>query len=181
MEPYIWPEVRKLCDTCISEACKREGARCCRSFEVHVSEAKRVRIEDRLDEISQYAPWLRQPDGSYDDVFEEADDGRLAIVHREGGGCPFLFSNEQGWELCAIHATALAAGEDPIDLKPRECSTWPLAITRHDGRWSVDLVAEAREWGCAGVDAEATPLVELAERLLSDRARAEIELDGHTA
>lgn len=168
-EPHIWPEVRKLCDTCISEACKREGARCCRSFEVHVSEAERERIEERLDEISLHAPWLLLADGSYDDVFEDVDDGRLAIVHRESGGCPFLFRNEHGWELCAIHATALAAGDDPIGLKPRECSTWPLAITRHGDQLSVDLVAEAREWGCAGEDPQATPLIELARRLLQQR------------
>ncbi len=168
MPPELWPDVRRLCMTCISARCRREGAYCCRKLDVYVSEKERERIEQRLDEIAVFAPWLRLAGDTYDDVFAAEEEAGLRIEHRADGGCSFLFRDAEGAERCAIHAAALAAGDDPLRLKPRTCATWPLALSDA----SVDLVREAHAYGCVGEPRDGAPrLIDQAHALLEEGSR----------
>ncbi len=98
------------------------------------------------DEHAQYAHEIR--DGGA--LNHDRTNTRLV-----DGACIFLNRPEfPGGAGCALHATALASGESPIDWKPSVCWQLPLKIERHEddqGRTVSRLRAwQRKDWGGDG-------------------------------
>lgn len=90
--------------------------------------------------------------------------GHSPLVERRGahwhttvvdGACVFFnpvgFSGGAG---CALHLSALADGEDPLDMKPQTCTRMPVRVDEHQrGDGTVDVTVRAwrrTDWGPGG-------------------------------
>ena len=102
---------------------------CCSRFQIHVEEKELETIVGFLPLAEKFAPSLNCK-GGYDNVFEEAEDGSFFIDADENERCVFAYSTTEGETLCSLHSAAIDLGLPPVDVKPRCCSLWPLALTK---------------------------------------------------
>ena len=117
-----------IAHTCAPERC-RERRSCCACYEVCVGEAEMSRIVGCMPQAAVHNPALRDGD-SYIDPFEETDDGaHTALATDPDGACVFAYKDVKGETWCALHSAALDLGLRPLDVKPRSCWLWPLAVS----------------------------------------------------
>ena len=132
------------CDFC------RQSVSCCSLFEVLVTPQEVHRIEEILDIIAEFCPWLLV-DGGYDNVFDDDEEevpGLWLIEKGEHGQCPFEYIDLDENRLCGIHSAALLLGEDPFDRKPLVCSLWPLAFSEGKSKVSLGIDSDATQFHC---------------------------------
>lgn len=127
------------------------GLGCC-------SEGAELLDEDEAMRISALAAFCDPAHFEHHDV--AADQGVFADAERRAtrvvdGAC--IFSNRPGFSGghgCALHISALAAGESPLDWKPSVCWQLPLRVERGvaaDGRPVATLRRWRRDdWGSGG-------------------------------
>lgn len=99
---------------------------CCAQYEVCVSEAEMETIVGYMPLASQHARHLRSGN-RYRNVFEEIDSDLLAIDTDDRDLCLFAYRSGRG-TLCALHSVAERLGRLPVEIKPKSCTLWPLAM-----------------------------------------------------
>ena len=73
-------------------------------------------------------------------AFALEDDFRCNMIVRQGesgesmDSCIFLSKNPSGENHCSIHAYALDAGLNWMDIKPVDCIQYPLAVFHEGGK-----------------------------------------------
>jgi hypothetical protein len=112
---------------CLPRVCKGRP-NCCSCFQIHVDAKEMETIVGFLPLVKKYTPSISGKTG-YDNVFEEAEDGIFLIDADEDEQCVFAYMNEAEETLCSLHSAAIELGLPPVDVKPRCCSLWPLALT----------------------------------------------------
>jgi hypothetical protein len=101
---------------------------CCSCFQIHVDEKELETIVGFLPLVEKYAPSIAGDPG-HDNVFEEAEEGCFLIDVDEHERCVFAYVNEAEETLCSLHSAAIELGLPPVEVKPKCCSLWPLALT----------------------------------------------------
>jgi hypothetical protein len=104
----------------------KERKSCCQTYEVLVDEDQLNPIVGAMSGAQTFAPHLVE-DGAFIGPFEETDGG-TCLQADEDGLCVFAFKGESDEILCSLHAAALDWGIEPIQVKPRSCVLWPLAL-----------------------------------------------------
>jgi hypothetical protein len=112
---------------CLPGVCKGKP-NCCSCFQIHVDEKEMEAIVGFLPLVEKYTPSIGGAPG-YDNVFEEDEDGSFLIDADEDEQCVFAYMNEAEETLCSLHSAAIELGLPPVDVKPKCCSLWPLALT----------------------------------------------------
>ena len=112
---------------CLPGVCKGAPS-CCSCFQIHVNEKELETIVGFLPLVEKYTASIGGEKG-YDNVFEEDEDGLFLIDADENEQCVFAYSNEAEETVCSLHSAALELGLPPVEVKPRCCSLWPLALT----------------------------------------------------
>jgi len=102
---------------------------CCSCFQIHVDEKELESIVGFLPLVETYTPSIGNDTG-YDNVFEEDEDGCFLVDADENERCVFAYTNKQEETLCALHSAAIDLGVPPVDVKPKCCSLWPLALSK---------------------------------------------------
>jgi len=102
------------------------GVFCCAYYEVGVSSSEMETIVGAMPFAAKHAAHLRTRDG-YRNVFDETDSDLLMIDTDDRDLCRFAYRTERG-TLCSLHSAALNLDRKPVDIKPKACSLWPLAI-----------------------------------------------------
>ena len=100
---------------------------CCSSYEIAVSDSELEGIVGFMPAAAGYVPDLMDDDG-FRNVFDEESPQSYLIEESEIGDCVFSFRNSAGCILCSLHASALDLGIEPVRVKPRACTLWPLAV-----------------------------------------------------
>ena len=132
--------IGRLAHDCRPELCARTTS-CCARYEVCVEEDELAKIVGGMALARRWAERLKAG-GRPTNPFDETDDGLYAIDTDEDGLCVFACRDRRGRALCSLHAGALAAGVRPVDVKPRSCHLWPLAMA--EGRPPVLTVVDDR-------------------------------------
>jgi len=112
---------------CRPAVCKGKP-NCCSCFQIHVDEKELETIVGFLPLAEKYTSSISSETG-YDNVFEEAEDGCFFIDADENERCVFAYRNAAQETLCSLHSAAIDLGLPPVDVKPKCCSLWPLALT----------------------------------------------------
>lgn len=135
--------LRRFTYACEPALCREKV--CCAHFDIAVSAAERERIIKRLPRLRRYCPWLPE---NADAVFT-ATPCFLFIKKQANGLCLFNFPangrDAQDGYYCAIHALALAEGENPYAVKPRGCALWPFL---EDGAGNLRVDDETTVFPC---------------------------------
>jgi hypothetical protein len=121
------PALMSIRHRCRPGVCKGKP-NCCSRFQIHVDEKELETIVGFLPLVEKYTSTVGREKG-YDNVFEEAEDGLFLIDADENEQCVFAYVNEAAETLCSLHSAAIDLGLPPVDVKPRCCSLWPLALT----------------------------------------------------
>ena len=121
------PALLSIRHHCRPGVCKGKP-NCCSCFQIHVDEKEMETIVGFLPLVEKYTPSISDEPG-YDNVFEEAEDGIFLIDADADEQCVFAYMNEAEETLCSLHSAAIELGLPPVDIKPRCCSLWPLALT----------------------------------------------------
>ncbi|MBF0243999.1 MAG: DUF3109 family protein [Planctomycetes bacterium] len=116
----------EIAHRCDPESCGCKG-RCCRSYEIPVSESELDRIVGLLPDLCQRLRGLKQG-GQYEDFFEEDEEEEFVLIPRPDGRCRFAYSRK-GALRCALHSLALKQGLKVSNCKPWACLLWPLALS----------------------------------------------------
>ena len=111
---------------CRPELCGAEGS-CCARYEICVEPEEVERVVGFMPGAARYAPGLLSG-GRYMNVFDETEDGLVALDRDEDGLCVFAYRSPAGPVLCALHTSALELGIPAHNAKPRCCVLWPLAL-----------------------------------------------------
>lgn len=121
--------ILSLAHECVPSLC-RDRAHCCGCYEIHATGREGERVIGYLAEAARYAPGLRKGK-RYVNPLEEDDEnkGGFIIDTDEEGLCVFSYLNKAGDPLCSLHTVALDEGLSPINVKPRCCHMWPLAVS----------------------------------------------------
>lgn len=120
------PALMSIQHRCQPGVCK-EVPSCCSCFQIHVDEKELETIVGFLPLAEKYTASIGSAQ-EYDNVFDEAEDGYFIIDVDENEKCVFAYSPPTGETLCSLHSAALDIGLLPVDVKPRCCSLWPLAL-----------------------------------------------------
>jgi len=129
--------LRSIRHHCDPDAC-RNGPSCCSRYVPHVSQSELEKIVGCFPIIARYSPNIKNGRG-FKNVFEECDDASYCIDVKEDESCVFTHKTSSGETLCALHSVALDLRMPPVDLKPKACSLWPLALSEEpDPVLSVD-------------------------------------------
>ena len=121
------PALMSIRHRCRPGVCKGRP-NCCSCFQIHVDEKELETIVGFLPLVEKYTPSIRSKPG-YDNVFEEAEEGCFLIDADDDEQCVFAYMNAAEETLCSLHSAAIDMGLPPVDVKPKCCSLWPLAIT----------------------------------------------------
>ena len=113
---------------CLPAVCKGK-ANCCSCFQIHVDEKELETIVGFLPLVEKYIPSIDGAQG-YDNIFEEAEDDCFIIDADEDERCIFAYTTATEEILCSLHSAAIDLGLPPVDVKPKCCSLWPLALTK---------------------------------------------------
>lgn len=119
--------LRSIRHCCLPEIC-RGAPNCCSRFTIHIDAAELETIVGFLPLVETYKPSIGDGE-SYDNVFEEDEDGGFVIDADEDERCVFAYAARQGETLCSLHSAAVDLGMEPLDVKPKCCSLWPLALS----------------------------------------------------
>ena len=129
--------VVSLAHDCVPSLCK-DGTHCCAFYEIHATGEEAERLLGYLPRASKYAKGLIE-DGEVVNPLDEDDEkkGNFTIDTDEEGLCAFSYLSKAGNDkshdpLCSLHTIALDEGQRPIDIKPRCCHMWPLALSESD-------------------------------------------------
>jgi hypothetical protein len=126
------PALMSIRHSCRPGVCK--GApNCCSCFQIHVNEKELETIVGFLPLVEKYTPSIGGLQG-YDNIFEEAEDDCFLIDADENERCVFAYTTAREEILCSLHSAALDLGLPPVDVKPKCCSLWPLALTKGPDR-----------------------------------------------
>ena len=121
------PALMSIRHRCRPEVCKGKP-NCCSCFQIHVDEKELETIVGFLPLVEKYTSSISSERG-YDNVFEEAEDGCFLIDADEDEQCVFAYRNAAQETLCSLHSAAIDLGLPPVDVKPKCCSLWPLALS----------------------------------------------------
>lgn len=121
------PALRSIRHGCRPAKCKGKP-NCCSCFQIHVDEKELETIVGFLPLAEKYAASIGGEKG-YDNVFEEDEDGLFLVDADENEQCVFAYMNDRKEILCSLHSAAIDLGLPPVDVKPKCCSLWPLALT----------------------------------------------------
>jgi len=121
------PALMSIQHCCLPGVCKGKP-NCCSCFQIHVDEKELETIVGFLPLSEKYTAAIGGEKG-YDNVFEEDEDGLFLIDVDENEQCVFAYSNEAKETVCSLHSAALELGLPPVDVKPKCCSLWPLALS----------------------------------------------------
>ena len=124
--------------------CKQRRS-CCQSYEILVDKDQWNPIVGAMTGAQSFAPHLKQ-EGEYIDPFEETDGG-TCLQADEDGLCVFAFKGKENETLCSLHAAALQWEIEPIKVKPRSCTLWPLALVDSTPRF-LTVQDDAMEFLC---------------------------------
>jgi hypothetical protein len=131
------PVLQSICHKCKPEVC-RNCPSCCSRYVPHVSLSELEKIVGCFPIIARYSSGIKNGSG-YKNVFEECEDTSYCIDAKEDESCVFTYQTSSGETLCALHSVALDLRMPPVDLKPKACSLWPLALSEEpDPVLSVD-------------------------------------------
>ncbi|MBC8413431.1 MAG: hypothetical protein ISR96_03360 [Nitrospira sp.] len=119
--------LRSIDHTCQPGLCKKDQC-CCSRYEICIDPDELQKIISYMPEASEYAPDLKEGSG-YANIFTETEDDLLTIDMDDQDFCCFTYSGGKNEFFCSLHTIALNSGLPPIEVKPRSCVTWPLAIT----------------------------------------------------
>ena len=120
------PALMSIRHRCRPGVCKGRP-NCCSRFQIHVDEKELETIVGFLPLVEKYTSSMGGEPG-YDNVFEEAEDGCFIIDADEDEQCVFAYVNDAEETLCSLHSAAFDLGLQPVDVKPKCCSLWPLAL-----------------------------------------------------
>jgi len=112
---------------CRPAVCKGKP-NCCSCFQIHVDEEELETIVGFLPLAEKYTSSIGGEKG-YDNVFEEDEDDLFLVDADEDEQCVFAYMNDHEEILCSLHSAAIDLGLSPVDVKPKCCSLWPLALT----------------------------------------------------
>lgn len=121
------PALMSVRHGCRPAVCKGKP-NCCSRFQIHVDEKELETIVGFLPQAEKYTSSIGGEKG-YDNVFEEDEDGLFLIDADENEQCVFAYMNDQEEILCSLHSAAIDLGRPPVDVKPKCCSLWPLALS----------------------------------------------------
>lgn len=121
------PALMSIRHGCRPAKCKGKP-NCCSCFQIHVDEKELETIVGFLPLAEKYAASIGGEKG-YDNVFEEDEDGLFLVDADENEQCVFAYMNDRKEILCSLHSAAIDLGLPPVDVKPKCCSLWPLALT----------------------------------------------------
>lgn len=121
------PALMSIRHRCRPEIC-RDTKHCCSCFQIHVDEKELETIVGFLPLVQRYKPSISDDKG-YANVFEEAEEGCFIIDADEDDQCVFAYKTAARETLCALHSAAIDLGLQPVDVKPKCCSLWPLALS----------------------------------------------------
>ena len=141
-----WDRIRRLDFECRPEEFCTPATSCCKNYEVTVGQRERKMIYGMLPFAAEYVPDLKRG-GGFEDPFEYAEPGLSAIEQDEDGACRFAYQR-RGALCCALHQAALDAHMDPVQVKPRACVLWPLALGPGDGYWILSVDPSAESFAC---------------------------------
>ena len=112
---------------CTPGVCSKSQC-CCAGYEVCIDRHEMSNLIGYMPEASTYASYLRAGAG-YENVFEELGPGLFAIDTNDDDICAFSYLNKKDEVLCALHTVALELNLPPHEVKPKSCTTWPLAVS----------------------------------------------------
>ncbi|MCG6911039.1 MAG: hypothetical protein LJE94_13065 [Deltaproteobacteria bacterium] len=112
---------------CLPEGC-RETVNCCSCFRIHIGEEELKTIVGFLPLVKAYKPSIGREEDD-DNVFEEDGDGGYIVDADEDERCVFAYSGRKGETLCSLHSAAVDMDMPPVNVKPKCCSLWPLALS----------------------------------------------------
>ncbi len=101
---------------------------CCSKYEICIDRKEMSNLIGYLPEASTYAEYLSDGDG-YENVFDEREAGLLAIDMNDEDICAFSYLTKKEEILCSLHTAALEMNLPPHEVKPKSCTTWPLAVS----------------------------------------------------
>ena len=119
--------LRSISHRCRPEIC-RGTPNCCSRFTIHIGAIELETIVGFLPLVQKYKPCVGDA-GDYENVFEEDEEGGFVIDADEDERCVFAYDARQGEVLCSLHSAAVDLGMAPVDVKPKCCSLWPLALS----------------------------------------------------
>lgn len=122
------PALMSIRHSCQPAVCKGKPT-CCSRFQIHVDEKELETIVGFLPLVEKYTSSIGGAQG-YDNIFEEAEDGCFIIDVDENERCVFAYTTAKEEILCSLHSAAIDLGLPPVDVKPKCCSLWPLALNR---------------------------------------------------
>ena len=144
------------CHGVLEEDATDLGHGCCSHGAHFADKADRKRIAEALEELSNDEWQLREVASELGGAIQKNESGDWVTI-RHDGACIFLnrtdFAAGAG---CALHAHALAVGDDITKWKPEVCWQLPLRLHHH-----VDEVGHTtwtlkdwkrRDWGDGGAD-----------------------------
>jgi hypothetical protein len=115
---------------------------CCRTYEVNVD-------RDEIPLLDGCVA-LAIADGlvasEHANLFDEMDDGEMALDTDEEGQCLMAVPQPNGSCYCALHTMAMGHGLEPYTHKPRACTRWPVAASS-DGK-ALRVTPDALEFPC---------------------------------
>jgi len=132
--------LRSIRHHCDPDGCRNRSS-CCSRYAPHVSQSELEKIVGYFPIIARYASSIKNG-GGYKNVFEESDDASYWIDAKEDESCVFTYQKPSGETLCALHSVALDLRMPPVDLKPKACSLWPLALSEEP----VPVLSVDRNW-----------------------------------
>ncbi len=101
---------------------------CCSKYEICIDRKEMSNLIGFLPEASTYAEYLNDGDG-YENVFDEREADLLAIDMNDEDICAFSYLTKKEEILCSLHTAALELNLPPHEVKPKSCTTWPLAVS----------------------------------------------------
>ena len=101
---------------------------CCSCFQVFITKKELERLVGFMPEASAYTKNL-QTGGSYNNVFDEEDNGLFSVETDDSGLCVFGYRSGEAGTFCSLHSAALKMDLKPEEVKPFDCMLWPLALT----------------------------------------------------
>ena len=122
--------LQALAHRCEPMRCIGRERGCCETYEVVVGRREQGTIVGTLDEASRFSSALKE-DGEYLEPFEQTEGG-TCLSTDEDGRCVFAYKDALGATMCSLHSVALELGLAPVQVKPRACALWPLALVEGD-------------------------------------------------
>ncbi len=112
---------------CTPGVCSKSQC-CCARYEICIDRQEMSNLIGYLPEASTYAQDLRDGSG-YENVFEELGPNLFAIDMNDEDICSFSYLSKNDEVFCALHTAALELDLPPHEVKPKSCTTWPLAVS----------------------------------------------------